>query len=229
MLLQGRCPPPRHYTAPRILSRQGKTPRRFTTLPSVAKRHHWPDLSGWGQSTHNAINQATAGSAWNWATALSSGEFVSGCAAFGAGTLVITGRDPESHTGNPGVLPMIENEIAAGTSGLCAVAPPTPTATATPDPTATPRHRRRFGGGVANLPLLAQTARDNRDRAAAAAAPVIAPPSTGTGVTIRPPSTGDAGLVRSQSGLVSGGMLLVLPAGTVGLGLSAARVVNRRR
>ena len=90
------------------------------------------------------------------------------------------------------------------------------------------RPRRNVAGGVANLPQLAQAAQANRERAAAAAAPVIAPPSTGSGVTIRPPSTGDGGLVESQSGLVSG-TLLVLAAGTAGLGLSALRVVNRRR
>ena len=91
------------------------------------------------------------------------------------------------------------------------------------------RPRRNVAGGVGNLPQLSQAAQANRERAAAAAAPVIAPPSTGTGVTISPPSTGDGGLVRSQSGLVSNGTLLVLAAGTAGLGLSALRVVNRRR
>jgi len=91
------------------------------------------------------------------------------------------------------------------------------------------RPRRNVAGGVANLPLLSQTARENRERAAAAAQPVVVPPSTGSGVTISPPSTGDGGLVQSQAGPVSNGTLLVLAAGTAGLGLSALRVVNRRR
>jgi hypothetical protein len=60
-----------------------------------------------------------------------------------------------------------------------------------------PRPRGSLPAAI--LPALAQTAKENRERAAAAAqpAPTVSPPSTGTGIL--PPNTGDAGLKAAGS------------------------------
>jgi hypothetical protein len=110
--------------------------------------------------------------------------------------------------------------------------PPTPTPTATttaaPSPTAEPtRVRTNVGGAVAPLAVAAAgQAAENRERAAAAAAPqaTVAPPRTGTGVTIEPPSTGDAGLADQPPALLW--PLLALGAAFAG---AASLALARRR
>ncbi len=176
------------------------------------------DLVGWGSSYHSAVE--SSGSAWNWATESPDG-LIWACAPFGEGAIVVGGQDPEDHDSTPSTFPFTENEIVINDGGLCA-------GESAKEAREVPaRPRRNVSGGVANLPLLAQQARENRERAAAAVS--IAPPSTGTGVTISPPSTGTGGLVGSQAGLVPSELLLVLAVGSAGIGLGAARLARRRR
>jgi hypothetical protein len=105
---------------------------------------------------------------------------------------------------------------------------PTATSTATVTPTAEPTRLRRNVGGAAGAiaGAVSDQAEENRERAAAAAAPqaTVAPPRTGTGVTIAPPSTGDAGLADQPPALLW--PLLALGAGAAG---AASLALARRR
>jgi subtilisin-like proprotein convertase family protein len=88
--------------------------------------------------------------------------------------------------------------------------------------------RASVGGAVAPVvAAVAQQAQENRERAAAAAAPQVpvAPPSTGTGLTVSPPNTGDAGLAATSDATAIGAVFL---AGLGALVITAVRVGRMR-
>jgi hypothetical protein len=180
------------------------------------------DLSGWGSSIHSVI--VDAGDAWEFATENNEG-FITGCAIFRGGQIVVSGQDPEFHgtkDGDQGAFLMIENEITVGRDGICEG---TGGGDDEDEGDEDDNERPPFiGGGVVGaFPQAAEAARANREReAAAASAAVAATPRPAAAV--RPPSTGDGGLAadRQKTAPVLIAALATTPV-TLGVDLSFRR------
>jgi hypothetical protein len=117
---------------------------------------------------------------------------------------------------------IFDSHLGVDAVSLILAPTPTPTAsaTATASPTAEPTRVRRNVGGAAAAVVgaVSDQAAENRERAAAAAPQgTVAPPRTGTGVTIAPPSTGDAGLAENR--VDPGAPMLAVVAAIAGLPL----------
>jgi hypothetical protein len=113
----------------------------------------------------------------------------------------------------------------------CAAPTPTPTPTSQPPATQTPiaeRERQNVGGAAGAIgAAVSQQAKENRERAAAPAPqPTVAPPRTGTGISVSPPRTGDAGLA-SPPGATKAPLAAMAAAIALG-GLAGATVLRRR-